>query len=106
MVTNEEASASLQLGYYVIAAREQPELATEGVVSQAEMWFPMHPLRRSIATRALDISHLDQIEVRMKAVAHGISHEDWLPTPSTACQRCPVRLVCPAVREGKEAFVS
>ena len=106
LVTNEEAAASLQLGYYVIAAREHPDLASEGVISHAEMWFPMHALKHSIATRALDVSRLDEIEDRMKATAHGISNEDWAPTPGTACQRCPVRLVCPAVAEGKEAFVS
>ena len=70
------------------------------------MWFPMRALKRSIATRALDVSHLDQIENRMTAVAHGISNEDWTPTPGTTCLRCPVRLACPAVPEGKEAFVS
>ena len=104
LVTNEEASASLQLGYYVIAAREHPDVASEGPVSHAEMWFPMHALKRSIATRALDVSRLGEIEDRMKATAHGISIEDWAPTPGTGCQRCPVRVVCPAVPEGKEAF--
>jgi hypothetical protein len=106
LATNEDAAASLQLGFYVIAAREDPEVASNGVASEAEMWFPMHALKRSIATRALDVSHLNQIEDRMTAVAHGISNEDWMPTPGTACLRCPVRLACPAVPEGKEAFVS
>ena len=44
--------------------------------------------------------------VTMAAVALGIANEDWTPTPGTACLRCPVRLVCPALPEGKEAFVS
>jgi len=106
VITNEDAATSLQLGFYVIAAREDPEVASEGLVSEAEMWFPMRALKRSIATRALDVSHLDQIENRMTAVAHGISNEDWTPTPGALCLRCPVRLACPAVPEGKEAFVS
>ena len=106
LVTNEDAASSLQLGFYVIAAREDPELASEGLASEAEMWFPMRTLKRSIATRSLDVSHLDQIEDRMTAVAHGISNEDWTPTPGAPCLRCPVRLACPAVPEGKEAFVS
>jgi ATP-dependent exoDNAse (exonuclease V) beta subunit len=106
LATSEEAAASLQLGYYVIAAREHPGVASEGTVSHAEMWFPRHALKRSIAIRALDVSHLEQIEGRMNAAAHGISNEDWAPTPGTACLRCPVRLVCPAVPDGREAFVS
>ena len=104
--TIEDAAASLQLGFYVIAARETPEVSSQGVASKAEMWFPMHALKRSITTRSLDISRLEEIENRMAAVALGIANEDWTPTPGTACLRCPVRLVCPAVPEGKEAFVS
>jgi hypothetical protein len=104
MATVEDAATSLQLGFYVIAARENPDIAAHGVASEAEMWFPMHALQRSIATRALDVSHLASIEDRMAAVSRGIEEEDWAPTPGTACQRCPVRLACPATPDGKEAF--
>ena len=106
VATIEDAAASLQLGFYVIAAREDPDLAARGVASEAEMWFPMHALKRSITTRSLDVSRLGEIEDRMAAVAHGVETEDWVPTPGPACMRCPVRLVCPAVPEGREAFVS
>jgi superfamily I DNA/RNA helicase len=106
VATIEDAASSLQLGFYVIAARENPEVASRGVVSEAEMWFPMHALKRSIATRELNTSHLEGIEDRMEAVARGIGEEDWTPTPGAACERCSVRLACPAVPDGKEAFVS
>ena len=106
VATVEDAAASLQLGFYVIAARENPDVASRGVASEAEMWFPMHALKRSIATRALDVSRLESIEDRMAAVSRGIECEDWTPTPGTACVRCPVRLACPAVPDGKEAFVT
>ncbi|MGB5188271.1 MAG: ATP-dependent DNA helicase [Acidimicrobiia bacterium] len=106
MATVQDAAASLQLGYYVIAARENPDVATHGMASEAEMWFPMHALKRSIATRTLDVSRLEAIEDRMAAVARGIADEDWAPTPGAACVRCPVRLACPAVPDGKQAFVS
>lgn len=106
MATVEDAAASLQLGYYVIAARENPDVVTHGMASEAEMWFPMHALKRSIATRTLDVSRLEAIEDRMAAVARGIADEDWAPTPGAACVRCPVRLACPAVPDGKQAFVS
>ena len=103
-VTNEDAATSLQLGFYVIAAREDPDIAAYGEVSEAEMWFPMHALKRSIATRPLDVSHLASIEDRMAAVSRGIEDEKWAPTPGAVCTRCPVRLACPAAPDGKEAF--
>ena len=100
----DEAATSLQLGFYVIGAREDPDLAKRGRTSAAEMWFPMHPQKRSIATRSFDMSNIDAVEDRMAAVATGISSEDWMPTPGTPCDRCNLRVLCPAMPEGKEAF--
>ena len=102
----DDAATSLQLGFYVIGAREDPGISTHGVANAAEMWFPTHPQKRSIATRSFDISNLDTIEDRMDAVADGISSERWTPTPGTVCERCDLRVVCPAMPEGKEAFAT
>jgi len=104
LTTIDEAATSLQLGFYVIGAREDPEIADKGRATAAEMWFPMHPQKRSIATRLFDMSNLDDVENRMTAVATGISSEDWTPTPGAQCDRCEVRILCPAMPEGKEAF--
>jgi ATP-dependent exoDNAse (exonuclease V) beta subunit len=103
-VTAEEASTSMQLGFYVIAARENPDITAHGAPAAAEMWFPMHPLKHSIATRSLDVGRLEEIEDRMAAVAESIAAEDWTPTPGPHCERCPVQIACPAVPAGKEAF--
>ena len=103
-VSTADASTSLQLGFYLIAAREDPAITAHGLPSEAEMWFPMHPLKQSIATRSLDVGRLDEIENRMTAVAEAIAAEDWAPTPGPHCERCPVQIACPAVPEGKEAF--
>ena len=100
-----DASTSLQLGFYVIAAREDLGIAAHGIASAAEMWFPMHPLKQSIATRSLDVGRLDEIEERMTAVADAIAAEEWMPTPGPHCDRCPVKIACPAVPEGREAFI-
>ncbi|MGB9357490.1 MAG: ATP-dependent DNA helicase [Acidimicrobiia bacterium] len=105
-VSAADASTSLQLGFYLIAAREDPAITAHGIPSAAEMWFPMHPLQQSIATRSLDVERLDEIEDRMTAVAESIAAEDWTPTPGPHCDRCPVRIACPAVPEGKEAFTA
>ncbi len=105
-VTGDESAASIQLGFYLIAARETPELASLGPVAGAEMWFPLHPLKHTIATRPFDLGNLPDIERRMAAAAHGIADEDWNPKPGPACERCAVRTLCPAMPEGKEAFTS
>ena len=102
----DEAATSLQLGFYVIGAREDPGLAEKGRATAAEMWFLMHPQKRSVATRSFDMSNLDAVEERMTAVATGIGNEDWTPTPGTQCDRCDVRGLCPAMPEGKEAFAT
>jgi superfamily I DNA/RNA helicase len=101
-----EAATSLQLGFYLIGAREDPDIAAFGLATAAEMWFPMEAQKRSIATRSLDVSNLDTIEDRMAGVALGISGEDWTPRPGAACGRCGLRVLCPAMPEGKEAFAT
>jgi len=101
-----DAAASIQLGFYLIAARESVDIVARGDVTAAEMWFPLHPLKHSIAVRSFDIANLAEIEDRMAAVADGIAAEDWIPTPGPACDRCAVRVLCPAMPEGKEAFRS
>ena len=106
LMTAKDAATSLQLGFYVIAAREDADIADLGTASAAEMWFPLHPLARSIATRSFHMARLEEIERRMTVVAEGIASEDWTPTPGPHCERCPVRLACPAVAEGKEAFTT
>ncbi len=103
-VTGDESATSIQLGFYLIAARETPEIAARGAVSEAEMWFPLHPLKHSIAIRSFDLANLPDVEKRMDAVARGIAAEDWTPKPGPACERCAVRALCPAMPEGKEAF--
>ncbi len=106
LVSIDEAATSLQLGFYLIGAREDPDIAAFGLTTAAEMWFPMEAQKRSIATRSFDVSNLDTIEDRMTAVALGISGEDWTPRPGAACGRCGLRVLCPAMPEGKEAFAT
>jgi superfamily I DNA/RNA helicase len=106
LISLDEAATSLQLGFYVIGAREDPDIAEKGPATAAEMWFPMHPQKRSIATRSFDMSNLDDVEDRMTAVTTGICDEDWMPTPGIHCDRCDVRILCPAMPEGKEAFAT
>ncbi|MEA3503220.1 MAG: PD-(D/E)XK nuclease family protein, partial [Actinomycetota bacterium] len=54
----DEAATSIQLGFYLIGAREDPDIAAYGRATAAEMWFPMHPQKRSIATRSFDVANL------------------------------------------------
>ena len=100
-VTQEEAASSIQLGFYAAAVEAHR-------VAGAEFWFPGHGLGRvrSVPVRRFDMERLDEVEERMVAVQRGILAEDWTPRPGAHCERGPVRIVCPAWPEGREAFAS
>lgn len=103
MPTTKEASTSIQLGFYVMAAREHETLGATGPADSGEMWFPSVK-QKKVATRAVDVAKLDEIRAKMGEIAEGIAAEDWSATPNDLCDRCSVRLVCPAWPEGEEAF--
>ncbi len=100
----EEAGRSVQLGFYVMAARENPHLAELGDISAAELWFPA-VRTRSVTTRELDVGRLDEVRDLMQQAAEGIRTEDWTPRTGPHCDRCPVRRVCPEWPEGREAYL-
>lgn len=97
----EDAAGSLQLAFYVWALRE------EGIeVAAAELWYPLHETSRGFAVRRFDPARLDEAVDRLRAAGEGITTEAWDPTPGPRCDRCPVRRLCPAWPEGREAFAS
>jgi len=99
-----EAAESLQLGFYMLAAAQDPVLQPHGRPAAAEMWYPAAS-GRSVVRRKLDPANLDGVSARLETAAQGILAEDWTPAPGPQCKRCPQRPVCPAWLEGKEAFV-
>ncbi len=105
MPTQERAATSLQLGFYSVATTSDPFVAAHGSVVAAEMWFLSHHRdRKSVYTRSLDLALLDEVEAELAGIAESIAAEDWEPTPGDGCDRCRVRLVCPAWPQGREAF--
>jgi RecB family exonuclease len=100
-----EAAVSVQLGFYVIAAEHDPVLSALGPVAGAELWYPA-VRQKSVARRALDPARLPDVAGLLAAAAAGITSEDWEPHPGPQCDRCPVRSVCPAWPEGREAYAS
>ncbi len=101
-----DAARSLQLGYYLLAARRDAALSDLAEPVGAELWYPLKMLERGPAIRYFDPAALGEITERMTAVTDGILREDWAPTPGPACRHCAVALVCPARPEGREAFAS
>lgn len=99
-----DAAASLQLGYYVLAAAADADLSAHGPPRGAEMWFPVAG-GKSVKRRAFDFDRLQDVAHRLAQAAAGILAEDWAPTPGDQCDRCPLRGLCPAWREGREAFI-
>ncbi len=99
-----EAAVSIQLGFYAMAAEEDPELSRYGPVVGAEMWYPAKTDAKSVSVRKLDLEQMDAIIEAMAAIVVGIRTEDWTPATGRACEYCRVRLVCPEWPEGREAF--
>jgi ATP-dependent exoDNAse (exonuclease V) beta subunit len=95
-----DAAQSVQLGFYVLAT-DSPEDPVAG----AELWFPATKAK-GLTTRKFDMANLGIVKQAMAAAQRGIFEEDWTPSPGPACERCPVRPVCPEWPEGREAFAS
>jgi RecB family exonuclease len=99
-----DAARSVQLGFYLLAAGADADLASLGEMAAAEFWYPAKKAK-SVITRSLDLTLLDEVEDLMQQAADGIAAEDWTPATSHECERCAVRGVCPEWPEGKEAFL-
>ncbi len=99
-----EAGASPQLGFYLLAAARDPEICRHGTPTEAEFWYPAHEARR-LTVRPFDPDNLPAVEEELGGIARGIFAEDWAPRVGPVCQRCPVRGVCPAWPEGREAYL-
>jgi RecB family exonuclease len=97
-----EVASSLQLGYYVLAAAEHPDLAEHGRPVAAELWYPL--AKRKDKVFPFDMSNLDEVRDALTEVAAGIRSEDWTPRVGSHCGRCDFRGVCPAWPEGREGF--
>jgi superfamily I DNA/RNA helicase/RecB family exonuclease len=100
-----DAATSLQLGYYVLAARDNDELADAGTVDGASFWYPRKTTKSAIVTRDLDTSNLSEIEAELVSIGAAIKAEEFPAVVGSHCRRCDVRTSCPAQRVGEEAFV-
>ncbi len=104
-MTVSDAAKSLQLGYYIIAAGEDPEITSNGSVVGASFWYPSaKPRKDSIATREFDMSNLGEVRERLIEIARSIRAEEFEPVVNAHCDRCDFAAVCPAQKQGREAF--
>jgi superfamily I DNA/RNA helicase/RecB family exonuclease len=101
---HEDAAASLQLGFYYLAAREHDRLASLGQPVAGEFWYPSKSLKTKFVRRAFDPSRADDVETEIRRITAGVIAEQFPPTPGSACESCSVRLVCPEFPEGMETF--
>ena len=98
-----DVEESIQLGFYVLAAGADESLEMHGPPRRAEMWYPAAG-GKSVKTRSLDMDKLAAVHERLTDATRGIVAEDWTPRPGVQCDRCQLRSVCPAWRQGREAF--
>jgi RecB family exonuclease len=103
-VTIPEAAVSIQLGYYAMAAAQDPDVTKHGEVVGAAFWYPKKLKKNSITTREFDMDNLDTVRDTMIEITAAIRAEDFRPTPGEYCSKCPVELVCPARTAGRRAF--
>jgi superfamily I DNA/RNA helicase/CRISPR/Cas system-associated exonuclease Cas4 (RecB family) len=101
--TTGEAAESLQLGFYLCAVADDPEMAAWGEPEAAQMWFPLGGKRPAV--RDFEVAKLEGVGHRLLEVERGIKAEEWPARPSKDCGRCSVKLVCPAWPEGREAYL-
>ena len=101
--TAAEASVSIQLAFYLLAAREDETILSFGEPTEAEYWFPAS--KRKQKWSALDPQRLNEVVEIMAATGRGISQEDWTPNVGGHCTRCPVRIACPEWPEGRDSFI-
>lgn len=100
-----DAAESLQLGFYILAALADAELSEQGDVVAAEFWYPVaNPLKSGISRRSFDLAKLDDVRDRLVEIALAVRDEIFPPTPNAKCSRCDYQSVCPAQKEGREAF--
>ncbi len=98
-----EVSRSLQLGFYMLAAADDPRTNRLGPVRRAEFWYPLaaKPKRR---VTSFDVSLVKEVRSKLIDISNRIAERDWTPTPGAACRRCEVKPTCPAWPEGQEAY--
>jgi len=100
----QDIAGSLQLGFYLLAAAADPEIAALGPIVAAETWYPAKDTKTKVTTRAFSPDQLAEVHDQLVAIGSGIAAEDWRPLVGPGCDRCRVRELCPEWPEGGEAF--
>ena len=101
-----EAKTSIQLGFYLLAAMNDPELTALGTFTGAEFWYPRKdPNKHSIVTRRFTMSSINEVHSVLEEITTSIVAEEFPPVVGPHCDACEVAFVCPAREEGREAFV-
>jgi len=102
----EETAASLQLGFYLLASANEPDIARHGQPDAGELWMVAMQNVKSFPVVKFDPENLGEVEQRLRGVAAGIAGDHWEAAPHERCDRCPVQLVCPAWPQGAKAYQS
>ncbi len=97
------AAEALQLGFYLLAAREDPGLRELGEPREAEFWYPA--AKAKDFRRKFDPARLPEVEEQLIELGRSIRSENWEPRAGSHCGNCRVKLVCPMWPDGSEAFL-
>jgi RecB family exonuclease len=103
-VTKAAAAESLQLGFYALAAADDPAVAAHGRPTAAEFWYPLAKAD-AVDVRSFDLTNLGLVAERLAEISAAIRAEAFEPRVSSDCDRCAVRILCDAWPDGAEAFI-
>ncbi len=98
-----EAAGALQLGFYLLAAGADRDLAAQGRPQEAEFWYPA--AKTKDFRRKFDPERLPEIENLLIELGRAIRSENWEPRAGAHCGNCGVKLVCPMWPDGSEAYL-
>lgn len=102
-ISGREASESLQLAIYYLAAKSDPELKELGEPLRAKLAYP-----GSVDTKGVPRKAVQQPEDSEKVIENlgpmiaAIKQEDFSPNPKADCFFCRMKPLCPMWPEGRE----
>jgi RecB family exonuclease len=102
--TEEQATSSLQLAIYYLAALRDPELAALGPPVEMQLVYPARA-RQGRFTRVSQRpgpDHAERVERRLLALLDGAAAEAFDPNPHADCRFCQFKPICPLWPQGED----
>lgn len=101
-VWQSEASSSLQLAMYYLAARTEPELIALGPPTRATLVYPGDARGGAPKRMTQNPEEADSVIEGLPAIIKGVLSEEFAPSPEADCMWCRMKPLCPLWPQGRE----